>query len=242
MTPEELVQKINQALPGQLRAAVLYGSAAAADFVPGKSNYNVLLLVDRLGRAELDALSKPASRWARAGNRPPLLFTPEQFAASSDVFAIELLDIRQSRRVLCGDDPLVNVTIQEEHLRLQLERELKTRLLALREGYLLTGGKPRYVADLMTRSLPGFLVLFRAALRLFQKDVPPHKMESLRMLADHIRFDAGPLHTIDALRHRRVKLRDVSPLGLFESYLATIEQITLAVDRHLHPKTGSVSP
>jgi hypothetical protein len=210
--------------------------------VPGSSNYNILLILDQLGRPELDALSKPAYRWARAGNRPPLLFTPEQFAAASDVFVIELLDMQQSRRVLCGDDPLAGVTIQEEHLRLQLERELRTRLLAVREGYLLTAGKPRFVADLMTGSLPGFLVLFRAALRLFQKDVPPHKIESLKKLAEHVRFDPGPLLEIDALRHRRVKLRDISPLGLFESYLATVEQITLAVDRHLHPEKGSVSP
>jgi len=242
MTPEELVQEISQAMPGKLRAAVLYGSAAAADFVPGTSNYNILLVVDRLGTAKLNALSKPASRWARTGNRPPLLFTPGQLAASADVFPIELLDMRQSRRILFGEDPLAEVTIEQEHLRLQLERELKTQLLALREGYLLTDGRRRPVADLLCSSLPGFLVLFRAALRLFRNDIPPHKIESLKLLAEHVAFDPRPLLEIDALRHRRLKLRDVAPLSLFESYLATIERITEAVDRHLHPQKGSASP
>ena len=55
---------------------MLYGSAVAGDFVAGTSNYNVLVVLDRLGLAELNALAKPVLRWAKAGHRPPLLFTP----------------------------------------------------------------------------------------------------------------------------------------------------------------------
>jgi hypothetical protein len=235
MTPEELVEQLQKAIPGQLRAALLYGSAAAGDHVPGTSNYNVLLVLDRLGLAELDALAGPARKWAKAGNRPPLLFTAEQLRRSADAFAIELLDIRQSHRMLLGDDPLAGVTIQHEHLRLQLEHELNGKLLALREQYVLAGGKPRYVAELLTASVAGFLVLFRAALRLFQDEVPPHKTEALRQLAQHIPFDPQPLLDVDDLRHRRRKWRGLSPLALFESYLASIQQVADAVDRHLHP-------
>ena len=242
MTPEELVEQLEKAIPGRLCSAVLYGSAAAGDFVPGTSNYNVLLVLDRLGVAELDALSKPALQWAKAGNRPPLLFTRSQLKASADVFPIELLDIRQSHRVLFGEDPLADITIQHEHLRLQLERELKGNLLALRERYLLTGGKPKLVAELLTSSVAGFLVLFRAALRLFQEDVPAHKIDALRLLAQHIPFDPQPLLEIDALKHRRRKPREVAPQALFESYLTTIEQVAEAVDRHLHPQTGGALP
>ncbi len=119
---------------------------------PATSNYNVLLVLDGLGVAELDALSKPAAQWTKAGHRPPLLFTRGQLQASADVFPIELLDMRQSHRVLFGEDPLADVTINHEHLRLQLERELNEKLLALREGYLLTGGRPKHVVQLLTSS------------------------------------------------------------------------------------------
>ena len=235
MTPEQLVEQLKTALNDRLISAVLYGSAAAGDYVAGTSNYNVLLVLDRLGLAELDAVAKPALRWAKAGNRPPLLFTPDQLAASANVFPIELLDMRQSHRVLFGEDPLADVTIEREHLRLQLERELKGHLLALRERYLLAGGNPRRMAELLTSTLSGFLVLFRAALRLFQEDVPRQKLESLRLLATHVPFDPQPLVEIDALKHRRRKLREVVPQSLFESYLTTIERVVEAVNRRLHP-------
>ncbi len=242
MTPEQLIEQVEAAIPGRLCSAVLYGSAVAGDHVAGTSNYNVLLVVDPLGVAELNALSKPAWQWAKAGNRPPLLFARGQLQASAEVFPIELLDVRQSHRVLFGDDPLADITIQQEHLRLQVERELKGKLLVLRERYLLTGGRPKHVAVLLTSSIASFLVLFRAVLRLFQEDVPAGKADALRLLAERIPFDPRPLLEIEALKHRRRKLREVAPQALFQSYLTTIERVAEAVDRHLHPESGAVSP
>ena len=90
-------------------------------------------------------------------------------------------------------------------MRLQLERELKGHLLTLRERYLLTGRKPRRVAELLTSSVAGFLVLFHAALRVFQEEVPRHKLEALALLATHISFDPQPFREIDALKHGRRK-------------------------------------
>ncbi len=236
MNLEQLVEQLKQALPTGLRSVVLYGSAAAGDFVPGTSNYNVLVVADRLDMTELNALSKPATQWTRAGHRPPLLFTPAQLEASVDVFPIELLDVQQSHRVLFGEDPLVNIVVNHEHLRLQLERELKGKLLALRERYLLTGGRPRHVVRLLTASLPGFLVLFRAAVRLFRDEIPAGKLAALDALTEYIPFDPGPFTEVYDLKHRRPKVRETAPQALFESYLKTIERVVEAIDRHLHPQ------
>ena len=128
-----------------------------------------------------------------------------------------------------------NVTIKPEHLRLELERDLKAKLLQIRERYLLTRGKPRHVAELLTSSLSTFLVLFRATLRLYQPDVPAHKLDALRALAQHVGFDPQVFLTIHELKEGRRKARDVSPTALFESYLTTIEQIVDAVDRRVRP-------
>ena len=239
MTPEQLTEQLKQALPSGLRAVVLYGSAAAGDHVAGRSDYNVLIVADRLGLAELDALAAPARAWARAGHRPPLLFTPGQLAASADSFPIEILDIQQSHRLLFGDDPLAGVRVSREHVRLELERELKAKLLYLRESYLLAAGRPRRVLDRLTASLSSCLVLFRAALRLYQGDVPTQKLDAARALAAHISFDPQVFLTVQELKAGRLKPRDVPARDLAENYFGTIEQVIDAVDRHLHPKESS---
>jgi hypothetical protein len=235
MTPEALVEQIKHAIPGKLSSAVLYGSAAAGDFLPQTSNYNVLLVIDGLGLGDLDALSKPVAIWTKGGHRPPLLFTERQLQASADVFPIELLDMQQSHRVLFGEDPLANITVAHENLRRQLERELNEKILALREGYLLTGGRAKRVVPLLTASVVGVLVLLRACLRLFQDDVPSAKTEALQLLTKHIPFDPQPLLDVHSLKHGQGKIGNLSPATLFDAYLKAIEQVAEAVDRHLHP-------
>ena len=132
MSNEELIKELREALGPGLKSVVLYGSAAAGDFVEGVSGRDVLIVAERLGASELAALAAPLAHWEAAGNPMPQLFTPEELAGSADVFPIELADMQQSRRVLFGADPLTEIKIDMPHFRIQLERELKTRLLVLR--------------------------------------------------------------------------------------------------------------
>ncbi len=233
MTPEQLVEKLKQANPTGLKAVILYGSAAAGDHVGKRSDYNVLVVMDQLGLPELKLFLKPSEAWVKDGNAAPLLFTPEGFRHSGDVFPIELLDIRDSHRVLFGQDITGEIEINPENLRLQLEHELKGKLIQLRERYLETGGKSRQVADLMINSLSSFLVLFRAALRLFREQVPSTKLEAVTQLSSHIPFDPGVFASVEALKAGTKKPREVDTEELFGRYLQTIEAIVEAVDAHL---------
>lgn len=221
MTPEQFVEQLKQAIPVGLRSVVLYGSAAAGDHVAGKSDYNVLVVAERLGMAELNALAPVAVKWAGDGNRPPVLFTPGQLAASANAFPIELLDMQQSRRVLAGEDLLAGIQVKPEQLRSALEREWKVKLLQLRERYLLTHGQPSRVAGLMEASLSTILVLCRATLRLYQPEVPASKLDAAGALAQRIGFDAG----VFAAVHEAKASRRQAPAELFGSYLETIEKI-----------------
>ncbi|MFO0957535.1 MAG: nucleotidyltransferase domain-containing protein [Isosphaeraceae bacterium] len=58
MTPEQLVEQLREALGPALKSVVLYGSAAAGDFVEGRSDYNILVVADPLGLDELGKLAK----------------------------------------------------------------------------------------------------------------------------------------------------------------------------------------
>src|SRR6478672_763163 len=104
--PEQLAERLAIALAGNLKCVALYGSAAAGDFVPGVSNYNVLVVADRLDVTALDAASPAIKEWSHLGHPTPLFFTTQQFAYSTDAFPLELLDIQQSRRILWGSDLL----------------------------------------------------------------------------------------------------------------------------------------
>lgn len=233
MTPEKLVEGFTQACPAGLTSIILYGSAAAGDHTGKQSDYNVLVVVEELGVDTLNALSKTATAWSNAGNPAPLLFTAERLAKATDVFPIELLDITECHKVLFGSDAVDGLEISTENLRLQIEHELRGALIRLRQSYLLTQGKTKAVANLMIESLSTFLVLFRAALRLLEKEVPQKKFQALEKLAQHLKFDVSVFQTVEKLKDGSVKTKDVDVPELFSNYLKTIECVIDTVDAQI---------
>ena len=91
MTPETFVEQVRKALPTGVRSVVLYGSAVAGDHLGRRSDYNMLIVLDRVGVAELKALATPTKAWVKAGNHPPNVFTLDALQKSAEVFPIELL-------------------------------------------------------------------------------------------------------------------------------------------------------
>lgn len=231
---EPLLTELQSVLGENLRSIVLYGSAVAGDYVPGVSGHDLLIVVERADAADLAALSAPLHRWQQKGNPPPHLFTRHELAASADVFPIELLDMQQSRRVLFGEDLLTGIKIDMPHYRMQLERELKTRLHLLRRQYLAASPDETRIAQLMVASISTFLVLLRAALRLYNDDVPPEKADALSRLTEHIPFDAAPLREILVMKTNG-RPGETNVTELFHRYLIALDQVVFAVDRHLHP-------
>lgn len=235
MTPEQFAESARQALGARLKSVVLYGSAAAGDFIEGRSGYDLLVVVEPLGIDELNALIPSIAAWKADGHEAPQLMSSQELAASVDSFPIELADIRQARRVLAGDDLLGGLSISRQHLRLQVERELKGKLQVLRQKYVLTGGGAPAVAALMAGSLSTFLVLLRGVLRLYEDEPPAAKLEALQRLKDHIAFDPQPFIAVHELKGRVSRAGDTEIRSLMASYLAQIESIVQAVDRHNHP-------
>ena len=101
-------------------SAVLYGSAARGDYVPGWSDINLLLVVDGLAAEVLRGLGRGLGEWRKAAAEPPLLITRAEWARATDVFPIEITDMRAAHKVLRGADPLIGLEVSPADLRAAL--------------------------------------------------------------------------------------------------------------------------
>jgi hypothetical protein len=241
MNLEDLVKALHDILGPKLKSVLLYGSAAAGDYLPGVSGQDVLVVAEVLGATELAAIAPHLRVWEQAGNPLPELFTPAELATSLDVFPIELFDMQQSRRVLFGEDPLTAISIDMNDYRRQLEHELKTRLLQLRRAYVAAAGDEPRIARLMGASLSTFIVLMRAALRLYNDPVGAEKTDAIDRLAKHVQFDSQPLTEVLQYKKRQAVPAPGEVQSLFARYLATIEKIVHAVDQHLRQTAPSAN-
>lgn len=230
MTLEELVRQLGAAFGAELRAVVLYGSAAAGEHVPRKSDTNVLVLVDSLAADRLGAASATVRAWTEGGNPPPLTLTVEEWRGSADIFPMEYADVLERHKVLHGALP-TDVHIDPAHLRLELEHEAMGTLLQLRRGAMATAGDTRAQLALMVDSVSTIMVIYRAVLRLHQ-DVPPtDNVRLAERVAAIAGLDAEPVTRV--IRHRRDEhaIRGADAAAILPGYLVAQQQLVRYLDR-----------
>ena len=230
MTLDELVAQLRAAYGEQLSCVVLYGSAASSEHVPKKSDYNVLVLLERTDASTLAAASAIARAWRDAGNPPPMTMTVNEWRRSADVFPMEYADILERHRVLHGTAPFEGITISREQLRLQLEQQVMGKLLQLRQGTLLAGTDGKRQTELIEASLSTMMVLFRAVLRLKGEQPATDGIAVAERVAQLAAFDPAPFTR--AVRHRKGDARivpgDAGPL--LAQYLTGVERLNAYLD------------
>jgi hypothetical protein len=234
MKPETVTESIQQALGDQLLAVVLYGSSAAGDYIDGRSDYNILLLAKQWRSTELNAMRGTLTQWLKTGNPAPLCFTPERFRDAADVFPMEMLDIAESHRVLYGKDPVKDIKVDLTHLRHQVEFELRSKLLKLRQAYLQLRKPDKDLHPLLVDSLSSFQVVCRGALRLFSKEVPADKFAATHALGKQINVAVDSFETIYQLKKEPSLAKKQDMTELFDRYLSQIEMILDHINATTH--------
>jgi predicted nucleotidyltransferase len=218
---EQFCDAVAARLGPRLTSAVVYGSVARGEAVPGVSDINVLLLFDDVDADVLRGCGEPARRWVESGNTAPLVLGREEWARASDAFAIEVLDMVDAHVLVRGEDPVAGSHVAPRHLRLQAEREIRGKQVQLREGMLLSAGRGDELGTLLLRALPSFTTYLRAVLRLAGTKVPGSTADVIREGSALI--GAAPAALMQVWEHRRdraplrVELGDPIVTGYYEA-------------------------
>lgn len=168
----KLADALQAALGDGLVALLLYGSAARQESRGAGGDINLLLMVRDASSAGLKPVAGALGGWLKAGYAPPLVFGEAEWRAAADVFPMEIEDMRAAHVLLKGTDPFAGVATTREHLRSELEREVRSKLLHLRTGYAAAAADGRALEDLLEQSSGTVLSLLRAALRVAGRPVP----------------------------------------------------------------------
>ena len=239
MVPEKLinefVERMRNAAGMNLVAAILYGSAAAGDYVPDRSDVNLLCVLRETSFASIEALAPTVEWWGKQKHRIPLLMGLEEMRHSADVFSIEFLDMRRHYRVLWGEDVLKTLDIPMHLHRAQVEYELREKTILLRQRLLEVSSSNDAKWELLLRSLPAFGTLFRHALIALGEAGTGSKRESAAMLAAKIGIDGSVYGQLIDIRERKTERKTAKVDEVFARYLKLVEDVTTAVEKMLDP-------
>jgi hypothetical protein len=233
---DELVQKLKVAAADNLKAVILYGSAATEEFHSKHSDLNILCLVGLADAAHLEALHGPVEWWIRRGQRPPLVFTLDELRTSADIFTIELLDMKSRHRILHGENVLAEIFVPMDYHAIQVERELRTNWLRLRQAILAAPKKQKVYLELMVSSFSTFAALFRHAIIALGEASAETKREAIDRIAQFSGADPAGFQTILGLREGKLSSRDIEIEKTLNQYFAFVEAVTDKFDRQLDAK------
>jgi hypothetical protein len=237
MVPEdkidEFVKRVREAAGDNVESVILFGSAVSGDFHPGLSNLNMFCVLRDCSFAALQALAPVAKWWDRQKQPPPLCMTRKELERSTDVFTIELLDMQQHHRVLLGEDVVQGLRISMHVHRVQVEYELREKLILLRQQILLASGNTSRLWDLLLRSVPSFGTLFRHALIALGDSSQPARREAVHALSKRVGFDPSGIHQALDVREHKADPKKINVNELASRYLAAIEKVAAAVDEAL---------
>ncbi len=163
---EALATQLEKALGDDLVAFCLYGPAVRHDTREGDRELTTLLIVRDTTPRRLRPIEAPIADWVKKGNPPPLVFAEDGWQASTDVFPIEIEDMREAHRLIRGRDPFANLATTREDLRRELEREVRGKVLRLRTEFVAAAPRGKALEDVLLDSAGTFFVLFRAVMRL----------------------------------------------------------------------------
>jgi hypothetical protein len=141
--------------------------------------------------------------------------------------------MQQHHRVLLGEDVLLGLQVPMYLHRVQVEYELREKLLLLRQQLLLASDSRRRLWGLLVRSVPSFVTLFRHALIALGHAAPVGKRETVQALAEQVKFDASAIDQVLDVREHKANPKKMDVDDLFARYLTVVEQVAAAVDKAL---------
>ena len=213
-----------------LVSIMLYGSAAGSDYRPGESDINFMIVLTDEGIKRLEKAFTIVQKWRKRRVAVPLFLTESYIETSTDVFPIEYLNFQSNYTLVYGKDVLKDLHFEVNQVRLQCEREIKGKLLLLRETFIETAGKVKSLRSAISQSIQAFCAVFRALLFLKGQEPPPHKRALLKMTSEAFGLNAPLFDRLLDVKEGKAKTQTEEIKTLYGEYLEEIRKLMKMID------------
>jgi predicted nucleotidyltransferase len=208
---ENIVQwakELKQALGTNLASVILYGSAVRGEYVRSRSDLNLMLVFKKLDLEHITKVRKLMRRKVRKTLPQIVFWTEKELANAWDVFPLEFEDIMENHRCLVGKDPFTKRKVDKKHMRYQLEFELRSKLLNVRDSWLSIRRDKYALKMFLIKAGNSFDYLIRKAEAVFGKKmaVSSDVFEKIKQLKNKkIRLNRSELQALFHQLHEAVE-------------------------------------
>jgi len=227
---EPMIQEITGQHAQNIHSIHVVGSAVMPDYNEKLSDINSLVILRDMDLKFITFLAPLGKKYGKKQIAAPLIMTPEYIRNSIDAFPLEFLDFKLIHATVYGEDILKGMQIDKKPLRLQCEREIKVKLMGLRQGYLSSLGEKKHVAPILVRSITGSMAFFRSIIYLLGTDPPVPRAEVISAVGMITTIETEVLVKLLLLKAGTIKPTEQETRDLFEQYYNTLGSIEKIID------------
>ncbi|MFQ5865247.1 MAG: hypothetical protein ACE5IW_08485 [bacterium] len=228
---EEFARDFQNVFGTDLISIILYGSGAKGEYVPKKSDINFLIILSENGIENLDRVLDLIPKWRKRNVAVPLFLTEAYIESALDTFPIEFLNMKNYYKLVFGEDVLKDLEIDKEDLRLQIERELRGKLIYLREGFLSTGQDRERLKEMLSASVPAITSMFEALLYLKEEPVPHSKVQVFARTAELYGLPNSIFVQLINIKKGEWKGSKIQLQDMTKAYISEIKKLVEIVDK-----------
>jgi len=162
---EKFIDALKEEIGDEIISALVYGDGEC------------LVVTENLDFSILKRISKITLKFNRDINFP-LFLKRSGITNACDVFPLEFINMKVDYRVIYGEDILGGLTFKREDVARELEFELRTKLITLRQGFL-SANSDDAVRALIKRAVPTMRPVCAGLLFIKNQEIPGSKDEIL---------------------------------------------------------------
>jgi hypothetical protein len=222
---EKYLTQLQKEWHADLEGALLFGSAARGDFIAGRSNINILVIVRHLSVDVLQRAGRLHRQWGKHQIVAPLMMTEEELLRSRHLFPLEYLQMQDHHVLLIGRDPFGTEQIEGRQLGWQCEQELMANLLRLRQRFVEGEGRAEAIRALLILSITAVLPCLRGLLRVSGQTSKGRDAQILERLPQALQFESMVLLEMLQMKRGMNSPGSLEWTKVYERYLQNLETL-----------------
>jgi hypothetical protein len=228
---KQYIQDLTKVYGSELEGIVLFGSAVRGEFMPGRSNLNVLLIMSSYDLAVLKKYDGIHKRWSKEQVVVPLFLTSGDLQSAASVFPLEYQDIQEGHRLLWGQDPFVGLKIDSRYAGVSVLQALRGNLLRLRQRLVEGRSTEEAITILLSLSITGLLPALRGLQRLLNRPVLSHGEPLLNDIESQLGLDLTGLRDAWLLKRGHITPGQKEIPRLMDRYIESLTNLVASAEK-----------
>lgn len=224
---EKIVEELKKTMPDNLVQVAVFNYESSEI-----GNLVIVLKNDSLEK--LASLRPVIQKVIRQKLPTPLIISQSYVEYSLDSFPLEFLNIKTDYSNLFAEkDIFEKLQFEKKYIRLEMERELKSKMLLIKTAVMENWGNPKVLKQIITLSIISIESILKGLLFLLDEDIPKEDFTLLKKADAVTNFDISSFSLAVKYSKKLAVIEKKDLLQFFSTYIKQLNSFSEYVEKEL---------